>query len=57
LGCPACQDAPCEVDNLVNEVLFVRAFHAFLCYQRTSFGASYICRCPTRKEIYQRHGR
>lgn len=57
LGCPTSQDSPCEVENLVNGVLFVRAAHAFLCYHKTSFGDSYICRCPARREVYQRHGR
>lgn len=58
LSCPTSQDSPCKVESLVNEVLFVQAAPAaFLCYQRTSFGESYICRCPARKEIYKRHGR
>ena len=48
---------PCEVQNLVNKVLFVDAAHAFLCYHRTSLGSSYICRCPVRRDIYERHGR
>jgi hypothetical protein len=57
LGCPPGQATPCKVETLVDEALFVEAAHAFLCYNRTSFGDSYICRCPSRKEIYKRSGR
>ncbi len=57
LGCSGTSEDPCKVENLVNNVLFVEAAHAFLCYHRTTFGESYICRCPVRKEIYERHGR
>jgi hypothetical protein len=57
LGCSGTSDEPCRVESLVNSVLFVDAGHAFLCYHRTSFGDSHVCRCPTRKEIYERHGR
>ena len=57
LGCSGTSEEPCKAENLVNDVLFVEAAHAFLCYHRTSFGDSYICRCPVRKEIYERHGR
>jgi hypothetical protein len=57
LGCSGTSDEPCTVNNLVNNVLFVEAAHAFLCYHRTSLGDSYICRCPVRKDIYERHGR
>ena len=56
LGCPCSQGTPCRAVNLVDKTLFVQAAHAFLCYQRTSFGDSYICRCPVRKEIYERYG-
>jgi hypothetical protein len=56
MGCPAGQATPCKVESLVDEVLFVEAAHAFLCYNRSSFGDSYICRCPFRKDVYQRHG-
>lgn len=57
LGCSGASEEPCAVKDLVNQVLFVEAGHAFLCYHRTSFGDSYICRCPVRREIYDRHGR
>ena len=56
LGCSGTSEEPCKVESLVNHVLLVEAAHAFLCYHRTSFGDSYICRCPVRKEIYERHG-
>jgi hypothetical protein len=56
LGCPCSQGTPCKAENLVDKVLFVQAAHVFLCYQRTSFGDSFICRCPVRKEIYERYG-
>jgi len=57
LGCSGASEEPCKVENLVNDTLFVDARHAFLCYHRTSFGDSYICRCPVREDIYERHGR
>ena len=56
LGCSGTTEEPCKVENLVHKVLFVDAGHAFLCYHRSSFGDSYICRCPVRKEIYELHG-
>ena len=56
LGCSGASEEPCKAENLVNHVLLVEAAHAFLCYHRTSLGDSYICRCPVRKEIYERHG-
>ena len=56
LNCPACGEGPCEVERAVNHTLFVHGAHAFLCYHRTSFGNSYMCRCPVRKEIYRRYG-
>ena len=56
LGCSGTTEESCKVENQVNNALFVDAAHAFLCYHRTSFGDSYICRCPVRKEIYERHG-
>lgn len=57
LGCSGPSEEPCKVENLVNNALFVDAAHAFLCYNRTSFGDSYICRCRIRKQIYESHGR
>ncbi len=56
LGCPRASGQPCRVRELVNQTLFVEGAHAFLCYHRTSFENSYICRCPVRREIYDRHG-
>ncbi len=57
LECSGPSEEPCQVKELVNQTLFVEAAHAFLCYHRTSFDNSYICRCPVRKEIFDRHGR
>lgn len=56
-GCPSAKGRPCTAEELVDQALFVEAGHAFLCYHRTSFGGSYICRCPVRREIYERYGR
>lgn len=55
-SCPNGQESPCEVESLLHDMLFVKASHATLCPYRTSFGASFACYCPARKELYEKHG-
>lgn len=45
----------CEIESsLDNNILFVkpRKPTGYLCNYIMSFGYSYICKCPTRNEIY-----
>ena len=47
----------CQVENCVNnKVHFIQCNHDTKCNYQISFGYSYICTCPTRKEIYNRYG-
>jgi len=39
------------------EVHFVECREINFCNYRLIFGNSYICTCPTRKEIYNKYGR
>ena len=48
----------CIVVHCVNkEVHFVECRQDCSCSYRVNFGNSYICSCPTRKEIYNKYGR
>ena len=45
----------CKVENAINnEVHFVKCLHDDSCTYKMSFGYSYICTCPTRKEIFNK---
>lgn len=47
----------CKVENCVSdEVHFVKCLNEEYCVYRMSFGESFICNCPTRKEIYNKYG-
>ncbi len=37
-----------------NEVHFVECLYDDYCTYRMAFGDSYVCNCPTRKEIYNK---
>lgn len=44
----------CEVDHMVDgKLLFIKPRNKINCDYKTSFGYSYYCNCPTRKEIYK----
>ena len=44
----------CTIDTFINDVLFLKdRLHDIYCHYKMSFGYSYICNCPTRKEIYE----
>jgi len=48
----------CKVVSCVNkEVLFVECSEKNSCSYRMTYGYSFICTCPTRKEIYNKYGR
>lgn len=50
-------DCLCEVEDSSNGmVLFIKpACKSGFCYYRLSFGCSFICNCPVRKEIFNRY--
>lgn len=46
----------CQVENCVNdEVHFIKCLSDKYCNYKMSFGKSYICNCPTRKEIFNKY--
>jgi hypothetical protein len=46
----------CQVDSLVSDkLLFIKDEKHNVCDYMTSFGYSYFCNCPTRKEIFKRY--
>ena len=46
----------CKVETNINHsVLFVKPTNGSLCNYRTNFGEGYICKCPVRKEIYEKY--
>ncbi len=48
------KDCLCEVeDNIYNKILFIKPRSNKLCDYRNAFGYSYVCNCPTRKEIFR----
>ena len=42
----------CKVDSTVGAVIFVKRQLDSACKYCLSYGNSYVCTCPTRKEIY-----
>ncbi len=47
----------CKVEDCVNsEVHFVKCINVNFCAYKMSFAHSFICTCPTRKEIYNKYG-
>lgn len=46
----------CHVEKEVNgEVLFIKNDGKNICNYRISFGDSFICCCPVRKELHKRY--
>lgn len=46
----------CPVKDCVNgKVHFVECLNSTQCLYKTSFGESFICNCPTRKELFNKH--
>lgn len=47
----------CQVDYCVDgKVHFIKCLDVKHCPYKASFGGGWICHCPTRKEIYNKHG-
>ncbi len=47
------KDCLCEVeDSFNNKIIFIKPVNKAMCDYRMSFGFSYVCNCPTRKEIF-----
>ena len=52
-----CKHIYCKVEYaLADEVHFVKCLYDEHCTYKMSFGFSYICNCPTRKEIFNKYG-
>ena len=46
----------CEVEYCLNkEIYFVKCKYDKLCSYKEPFGSSFLCSCPTRKEIYNKY--
>ena len=46
----------CKVKYCVdNKVYFIECLHNDKCDYQISFGTSYFCSCPVRKEIYNKY--
>ncbi len=44
----------CKVECCINKkVHFIKIVDKSFCYYKMSFGDSFICTCPTRKEIFK----
>ncbi len=47
----------CQVESCINgETHFIKCISKNSCQYQGTFGASVICYCPTRKELYNKHG-
>ena len=47
----------CIVDSCINgEVHFIKCLNKESCAYQGTFGDGVICYCPTRKELYNKHG-
>ena len=47
----------CSIDYCVGgEVHFIKCMNKKSCSYRSTFGYDFICNCPTRKELYSKHG-
>ena len=50
------QECFCLADSLISDkLLFIKSEKINVCDYMTSFGYSYFCNCPTRKEIFRRY--
>lgn len=56
-ACVKCNEICCTViQNIDNKVIFVECEENVECSYKMSFGNSFICTCPTRKEINNKYG-
>ena len=55
-ACLKDQSTCCKVDDCINDsVLFVKSTYDAPCPYQQLFGNEFICNCPVRKELYDRH--
>ena len=47
----------CEIEKVMNGVLFIKNTGKYLCRHKISFGFSHICINPVRIEIYDKFGK
>lgn len=46
----------CKVENCINnKIHFIKCKSQSSCSYKISFGDSFVCSCPIRKEIYNRY--
>ena len=46
----------CKVKFYVGkEFSLIKCLHTEYCFYQTSFGYSFVCKCPVRNEIYKRY--
>lgn len=51
------QHVYCKVEDCINkEVYFIQYREKPSCNYKMSFGNTFICNCPTRKEIFNKYG-
>ncbi len=51
------RDDLCIVESCIDgEVHFIKCLNKVSCPYQGTFGAGVICYCPTRKELYNKHG-
>ena len=47
----------CQVETCINgKVHFIKCLNEESCSYKGTFGDGVICYCPTRKELYNKHG-
>ncbi len=50
--CKKVSNPICKVTSQVNdELIFVESNNDIICHYKMSFGYSYLCNCPRRKEL------
>ena len=46
----------CSIEeNIDNKIHFIKCVNNELCSYKLSFGYSYVCTCPVRKELYNNY--
>lgn len=46
----------CKVKQCISNVLFIKCPEENRCFYKLPFAQENICTCPTRKEIFNKHG-
>ena len=51
------RDDLCQIESCINdEVHFIKCLNKESCPYQGTFGYGFLCYCPTRKELYNKHG-